>query len=829
MNHTIVDDQSIVLIVDDDAVVRQVLQQLLAGEGYRLAFAANGAEALVRALELDPDLILLDLLMPDISGFEVCRRLRADPHLAEVPIIMVTALGDPNSRLRGFEAGADDFITKPFEPVELLARMRTTTRLNRYRRLHGERMHREQAEQTLRETHKLLAATFASLDEAVFVVDPTSRTVLACNPAVERVFDYTVDEVLGHNTEFLHVNRSMYQEFGRKLYPALDAEGVFHSEFQMQRKDGSVFFSEHTVTEILDENRRRTGAVSVVRDITERKRTEQALRESEERYRDFVESTEDLVTQVDATGHFSYVNAAARTILGLSPEECIGLPVLDFVHPDDRERTREVVRQWARDGATSTTLENRQVSRTGQVRHILWTVSHHCDGQGKLMYSNGIGRDITKREEAEQALHRSLEETAHAHRLLLALSQAAEAVQSAHTLDELYHSIGEGLASLGYQSAIFTLTEDRAYLALSHLNADPDLIERAQKLTGLSGRDFQFPLMPGGFYQEVIGKGETTFEPTTEHFAEALPEAVRPLGTRLMALIGWERSIVAPLTVRAEVFGLLAVSGASLTEADVPAVTAFAHQASIAIENTQLFEEVRSGHGRLQILSRRLVEAQETERRRIARELHDEIGQILAGIKLILEMSARLPAEAIRDSLDELRGLVDELITRVRDLSLDLRPPMLDDLGLLATLPWHFDRYTTLTQVRVTFKHANLHDRRFTAGVETAAYRIVQEALTNVARHAGANEAEVRMWVDRDLLHVEVQDQGKGFDVQAALASGTSGGLAGMFERARLLGGRIAIESSPAEGTSVKAELPLGGPQESSGRRGEHDDPHSGR
>lgn len=128
-----------ILIVDDNLSAQETLEGLLIGQGYNLAFANNGEEALARADQLSPDLILLDVMMPGIDGFEVCRRLRAEPRLAEVPVIMVTALDDRASRLQGIKAGADDFISKPFDRLELRARVQTITQLNRYRRLHAER------------------------------------------------------------------------------------------------------------------------------------------------------------------------------------------------------------------------------------------------------------------------------------------------------------------------------------------------------------------------------------------------------------------------------------------------------------------------------------------------------------------------------------------------------------------------------------------------------------------------------------------------------------------------------------------------------------------
>lgn len=128
-----------ILIVDDTLSGRTLLQRLLAAEGYDLIFANDGIEALTKAIQLRPDLILLDVMMPRMNGFEVCERLRADPLLAKVPIILVTALNDQVARLHGLEVGADDFVTKPFDRAELLTRVRTILRLNRYRQLMLER------------------------------------------------------------------------------------------------------------------------------------------------------------------------------------------------------------------------------------------------------------------------------------------------------------------------------------------------------------------------------------------------------------------------------------------------------------------------------------------------------------------------------------------------------------------------------------------------------------------------------------------------------------------------------------------------------------------
>jgi len=250
------------------------------------------------------------------------------------------------------------------------------------------------------------------------------------------------------------------------------------------------------------------------------------------------------------------------------------------------------------------------------------------------------------------------------------------------------------------------------------------------------------------------------------------------------------------------------------TKEEISFFATLAGQAAIALQNAQLFKEVHSGHAQLRELSRRLLDVQETDRHHLATELHDEIGQILTGLNLTLEMTARLPFEEARTKLEKAQLLVNDLIKRVRGLSLDLRPSMLDDLGLLPTLLWHLDRYTSTTGVEVNFNHHGIEGKRFQPQVETAAYRIVQEALTNVARHARVTQATVHVGCMADTLILEIQDDGAGFDSETAIRAGNSIGLTGMRERTILLGGALNIDSTPGSGTCIIAQLPSGEPRE---------------
>jgi PAS domain S-box-containing protein len=254
-----------ILIVDDEPAGRDALQALLTAEGYNLAFAGNGAEALAKAAELTPDLILLDVMMPGMDGFEVCRRLRADPLLAEVPVIMVTALDDSDSRLQGIEAGADDFVSKPFNRVELRARVRTITRLNRHRRLRALELQAERDR-----TRSILEA----LGEAVVVAD-VEGTIQYINPTVVALTGFTRGEALGQNWHLWQSDRQS-ADFYTQMEEAIHAGQTWRGEVINKRKDGTPYDAMLTVAPLFDPHdpNQPVGFVSVQRDITPLKEAE---------------------------------------------------------------------------------------------------------------------------------------------------------------------------------------------------------------------------------------------------------------------------------------------------------------------------------------------------------------------------------------------------------------------------------------------------------------------------------------------------------------------------------------------------------------------------
>ncbi|HEV8640109.1 MAG TPA: response regulator [Methylomirabilota bacterium] len=270
-----------------------------------------------------------------------------------------------------------------------------------------------------------------------------------------------------------------------------------------------------------------------------------------------------------------------------------------------------------------------------------------------------------------------------------------------------------------------------------------------------------------------------------------------------------------PLVAQEEGLGALTLgdtTGRMFREDEMQLLAAFAGQAALALRNARLYEEVRSSRERLHVLSRRLLEVQEAEHRYLARELHDEMGQALSAVKIDLETLRSLPdAGALTPSLEESIALVERLLQQIRNLSLDLRPSLLDDFGLVAALRWYVDRQARRAGFTASVE-CDVGERRFRPEVETACFRVAQAAVTNVVRHARAQHLTVELRHRDAGLELVVRDDGAGFDTRAAREGarrGESLGLLAMEERVFLLDGSIAIESVPGHGTEVRARFPL--------------------
>lgn len=296
---------------------------------------------------------------------------------------------------------------------------------------------------------------------------------------------------------------------------------------------------------------------------------------------------------------------------------------------------------------------------------------------------------------------------------------------------------------------------------------------------------------------------------------EQMPQADTPAQIDLQ---GWQSLVAVPLLAHNQVVGVLTAYAGQpnfFNPDDVVTLMSLASQAAVAIQNAQLFSQLDAQREALHQMSLRLVNAQEEERRRISRELHDELGQALTALKINLDVARHaLPPEAspkLRQSVTEASQLAVRTLEAARSMSLELRPPMLDDLGLVSALRYEIDRYEQRTGLGVQFE-SNLKEAYLQPEVEITVYRIVVEALTNIARHAQASQVLLEVKTDDFRIKGKVEDNGQGFDLESWLNSAAeqqSLGLVSMRERAALLGGQLEVASQPGRGTTVSFTLPI--------------------
>jgi signal transduction histidine kinase len=284
-------------------------------------------------------------------------------------------------------------------------------------------------------------------------------------------------------------------------------------------------------------------------------------------------------------------------------------------------------------------------------------------------------------------------------------------------------------------------------------------------------------------------------------------------GEGFLDTVGIRSYLGIPLTIHDTLTGVLffgAIEPKRFTTEHGNNLISIANALSLALQQVELIERIRSGRNKLQVLTKELVRIQEKERRYLAGELHDEIGQSLTGIKYQLEALIPWPEKAGNEDLARAYNLVDDLINTVREMSLALRPSMLDDLGLLPTVLWHVKRFQDMTGIQITLNHKAIN-RRFDIELETAVYRIIQEGLTNIARHAKTDKASVDVVAQDQCINVQIQDKGVGFDTKSIRVDYEHFGLIGMQERANSFGGVFKIESSEGEGTVLEAMIPIVG------------------
>ncbi len=935
-----------ILLVDDNVANLSVLTQLLSAHDLRVLVAQQGESGIQIAQRAQPDLILLDVQLPGLDGFAICRRLQAETSTAAIPVLFMTARTEAADKIKGFAAGGVDYITKPFQEEEVLARVRAHLRLRQLQQqleaqnaqLQQEIVERQQAEEALQRAHIVLEqqveerTAALSKMEALYYISHSLITIEQLPDLLQAVVDKVAEALPADRVTLIlfdlekksvpyfvkggpGIEQLVTVPFDelweglsgwtlRELKPALSPKGVPDprespavrrrraetnagaiivtplryrektlgtmtainrpEQPDFTQRDVELMLAMANQTAMTIENTQlllslrkaraelerrveertlelRQANRHLTEEIEERRRAETALRQSEEQLRAFAQRLQILHT-IDqailsaqspeaiaqaALGHMRalvpcrWASAAvfdgnARMITMLAThandhgEPVIGAPqALELPRIIDALRHGEV--QVVDDTAllASPPAIVAPVPATEVRSYVTVPLMAAEDLLGALslgadrphMFDSGhvaIACEVASQIALAIRQTRLYAAEQRARRLAETLSAANLALTQTLDLDTILDTLLEYLEQLvPYDSASAMVYE-----------ADARLVVRSVRGAARWG-DAQLTL---NLALDVATSPHLRALLATEASIMIADTAPTPLHDQHGGAADAHSWMGVPLIAGGMVTGLYTLEKREpgfFIEEHRQVAESLAAQAAVAMQNARLFAEVSAARTRLQAVSRQLVAVQEAERAQIARDLHDEIGQMLTALKLVLAIGSQGTPEMTRTRLAEAQTLVNDLTTRVRQLSLDLRPAMLDDLGLLPTLLWYIKRYMEQTEIQVTLKHTGL-EQRVASDLEIAVYRIVQEGLTNVARHAGVREVTIRLWRTEEFIGVRIEDQGRGFVPEQVLTAYTSSGLAGMVERVRLLGGQLTIESAPGQGTRLMAELPLG-------------------
>jgi PAS domain S-box-containing protein len=575
--------------------------------------------------------------------------------------------------------------------------------------------------------------------------------IVFVNPAAVRMFGATTaSEVLGRSPyDFFHIDQ--HTHLRDRISRLLAGDSVPVNEERAVGLDGTVIDVEVACTLFEDSHGR--GIQSVMRDITVRKRTEAALRESEERLSlAFAGAQEGVWDWNLETGHVVY-SARWKQMLGYADNE-IESHVSAWerlLHPDDQARAKELNAAVAR-GERAYAAEFRLRHKNGHYVDVLsrgLPVRRVPDGP--VVRIVGTHFDLTERKRAELALRESEE------RLTLAFEGAQEGIYdwNLETGGVVYSKHWKRM--LGYEDH-----EIEPHVSAFERLIHPDDLDRARHVnTGVSRGDrpyeVEFRLRhKDGHYVPVLSRGYPVRR-------EPDGPVVRIVGTHF-----------------------------DLTERK---------------QAEEARERERSERARTELLGR-MVFAQEDERRRIAREMHDQFGEQLTALGLRIRMLKDAAGENLSPLVEALEHVAQQLDRDVDHLVWELRPTALDDLGLRAALANYVQDWSLRVGVSAELHTAGLTNDRLPSEVETTLYRIAQEALNNIAKHARAGHVEIILERRPDHVSLIVVDDGVGFDPGEMDGERRGFGLLGMQERAALVGATLEIESAPGEGTTILVRMP---------------------
>ena len=590
------------------------------------------------------------------------------------------------------------------------------------------------------------------MSDAVISVDATLG-IISWNKAAERIYGYQLAEVKGRQIGEV-IPTTLAHATPAEAIDLVAADGYWEGEAVQRRADGSPITVWVSASAVKDETGRILGAVAVNRDMSGIREIQRALQESEARYREILESTRELIFSVDAGGRFLFVNRAWRETLGYREDQVAELTIGDIAHPQERAYVQRLYRRLQ---AGEGPLPVDTVLKTGEGQPLfvdgLATAVFH---DGEFVAAHTFLRDITRGIQAEAA------------------HQAAE---------QRYRSLFEDAPGM---YVLAQLEQDRLTIVDCNALCVQTLgYERDQ----LIGKPFADLLAPGATKSlQLDMRGHTGSNLFRGQECAVVTRGGRVIETLLRT--HYERDAAG----------------------DVRGVRAMFVDIS---DRKRMERQLQESTDRLHALGRHLESVREEEQTRIAREVHDELGQILTVLKMDvswLQRHVQSPAPgdgaAVPRKLAAMSEQLSATIQTVHRIAAELRPALLDDLGLLAAIEWLTRNYEERTGVACSFVHSGDGAELLDKDLVTTLFRICQEALTNVARHAHASVVRVCLDVTEFDIKLEITDDGIGI-AQAQIADPRSFGLLGMRERLYPWNGRMTVTGAPQHGTTLAIVIQL--------------------
>jgi PAS domain S-box-containing protein len=494
-------------------------------------------------------------------------------------------------------------------------------------------------------------------------------------------------------------------------------------------------------------------------EIRQRRSAERALRSSEERFRSLYHHTPAMLHSIDPQGRLISVSGYWAEVMGYDRDEIIGRKLTDFFAPDSRKYAEAtVIPEFFKTGFCQD-IPYQFIKKNGEKIDVLLSAIADRDANGNIVRSLAVSIDVTQRNRAEEALKQAKEE----------LSIYSK------DLERLVRKQTEEITNiLTYTPAVVYIKDKAGRYTLVNTRYEELFEVRNTEIRGKTDYD----ILPQKLADQFRASD-----------AQVLEEARSlQLEEHIQQSDGWHTYLAVKFPIYDESG---AISGICGILNDITAV--------------------KKAQTQLRRLSGSIMANQEKERSAIARELHDELGQVLTALRMdsvwMHERLKKADPEAAERALTMCR-LIDKNIEDVRGMAFRLRPGVLDDLGLVDALEWYTADFEKRTEIACVFEHNNIPYLDET--VSTAAYRIAQEALTNVVRHAAASHVEVALKTRNGLLTLSVADDGLGFDAPH-LSESEGLGVAGMRERASLVGGALEVQSRPRKGTRVSFKVPIDG------------------